>query len=202
MPAVSRPDVSVSNRVEPYPSKAPPVQAKSNEQDKTASNTASNDAQDSARPGSYHDIELEEIDGEVPCYETAAVVRRKLNNLIAKKVHVPGTNKPFTQASLTRELSKIAESNRAAGTQTVAKFLKKSGAMAGGESQTYYYGNMLLEKLRIWNGEKKTKAREKAEEEFPKGHARVDPATTKFFMTRDDPVTEQQVVNMRRGDDD
>jgi hypothetical protein len=37
--------------------------------------------------------------------------------------------------------------------------------MAGGDSETYYFGYMLLEKMRIWNGEKKTKAREKAEKE-------------------------------------
>ena len=37
--------------------------------------------------------------------------------------------------------------------------------MGGGDSESYYYGNMLLEKMRIWTGEKKGKAREKAEEE-------------------------------------
>lgn len=35
--------------------------------------------------------------------------------------------------------------------------------MGGGESATYYFGTILLEKLRIWNGEKKTTARENAE---------------------------------------
>ena len=38
--------------------------------------------------------------------------------------------------------------------------------MGGGDSESYYFGNMLLEKLRIWNGEKKTKARENAEKEY------------------------------------
>jgi hypothetical protein len=47
----------------------------------------------------------------------------------------------------------------------VTQFLKKSGGMGGGDSETYYYGNMLLEKMRIWSGEKKSKTREKAEEE-------------------------------------
>jgi hypothetical protein len=47
----------------------------------------------------------------------------------------------------------------------ITTFLKKSGNMSGGDSQTFYYGTMLLEKLRIWNGEKKSKAREKAEDE-------------------------------------
>lgn len=44
-------------------------------------------------------------------------------------------------------------------------FLKKSGSMGSGDSTTYYWGNMLLEKLRILKGEKKTAARKKAEEE-------------------------------------
>ena len=47
----------------------------------------------------------------------------------------------------------------------MTQFLKKSGGMGGGDSETYYYGNMLLEKMRIWSGEKKSKTREKAEEE-------------------------------------
>jgi hypothetical protein len=47
----------------------------------------------------------------------------------------------------------------------ITAFLKKSGNMGGGDSQTFYYGTMLLEKLRIWNGEKKSKVREKAEDE-------------------------------------
>jgi hypothetical protein len=32
--------------------------------------------------------------------------------------------------------------------------------------ETYYRANVLLEKLRIWKGEKKTKAREKAEQQY------------------------------------
>lgn len=49
--------------------------------------------------------------------------------------------------------------------KAVTAFMKKSGGMGGGDSETFYYGNMLLEKMRIWSGEKKTKSREKAEEE-------------------------------------
>jgi hypothetical protein len=37
--------------------------------------------------------------------------------------------------------------------------------MGGGDTKTYYFGNILLEKLRIFNGEKKTPARLKAEAE-------------------------------------
>lgn len=107
----------------------------------------------------------------------AAAIRRKLQSLIDRKVHVPGTNKPFNKTSLSKELQAIAERSHPVKTyqhnvssggpspQALARFLKKSGGMGGGDSEAYYFGNMLLEKLRIWNGEKKTKAREKAEVE-------------------------------------
>ena len=49
-------------------------------------------------------------------------------------------------------------------TNQLRKFLRQSGGMAGGDSPVYYWGNMLLEKLRIANGEKKTKSRIEAEE--------------------------------------
>jgi hypothetical protein len=51
------------------------------------------------------------------------------------------------------------------GVQTLTKFLKMTGGMGGADTKSYYYGNMLLEKLRIWNGEKKTAARIMAEAE-------------------------------------
>ena len=46
---------------------------------------------------------------------------------------------------------------------SLAGFLKKSGLMGGGDSPCYYWGYVLLEKLRIWNGEKKSKGRVEAE---------------------------------------
>ena len=44
-------------------------------------------------------------------------------------------------------------------------FLKKSGRMGAGDSPCYYWGYVMLEKLRISNGEKKSKLELKAEEE-------------------------------------
>lgn len=55
--------------------------------------------------------------------------------------------------------------NTGPSAKALTAFLKKSGGMGGGDSESYYYGTMLLEKLRIWNGEKKSKPREKAEAE-------------------------------------
>jgi hypothetical protein len=49
----------------------------------------------------------------------------------------------------------------------LTRFLNNTGKgkMAGGDSASYYWGNMLLEKLRIWKGDKKTPARLRAEKE-------------------------------------
>ena len=49
-------------------------------------------------------------------------------------------------------------------TNQMGKFLKQSGGMGGGDSPVYYWGTVLLEKLRIASGEKKTKSRKEAEE--------------------------------------
>lgn len=106
----------------------------------------------------------------------AAAVRRKLNALLEKKVKILGSNTTFNKTNLSKELCEIAQrhheiettaGHRNAGpsVKALTAFLKKSGSMGGGDSESYYYGNMLLEKMRIWTGEKKTKAREKAEEE-------------------------------------
>ena len=49
-------------------------------------------------------------------------------------------------------------------TRQLAKFLKQTGGRGGGDSPVYYWGTVLLEKLRIASGEKKTKSRKEAEE--------------------------------------
>ncbi|KAJ4292038.1 hypothetical protein N0V90_009937 [Kalmusia sp. IMI 367209] len=128
-------------------------------------------------PSNYLDIPLEEADGEVPCYENAAAIRRKLNSLIDKKTKIPNSDKVFNKTTLSKELREVAErthpvichnrqlSNGGPSVGALTSFLKQSGSMRGGDSASYYFGNMLLEKLRIWDGQKKTKAREKAEEE-------------------------------------
>ena len=47
--------------------------------------------------------------------------------------------------------------------RNLGTFLKKTGNMGGGDCPSYYWGYVLCEKLRIWEGAKKTKAREEAE---------------------------------------
>ncbi|KAI4232659.1 MAG: hypothetical protein L6R40_007331 [Gallowayella cf. fulva] len=41
----------------------------------------------------YRDIELEEILGEIPYYDDATTVRRKLKKLLTDKSNIPSTNK-------------------------------------------------------------------------------------------------------------
>lgn len=124
----------------------------------------------------YRDIELEEILDEVPCYDNAATVRRKLAKLLSDKSIIPGTNnKKWSQASMASEMQELEARDGAVTynknavngptTACLAGFLKKSGNMGGGDSPCYYWGSVLLEKLRIYNGEKKSKTRVQAEEE-------------------------------------
>ncbi|KAL9046000.1 MAG: hypothetical protein Q9214_001060 [Letrouitia sp. 1 TL-2023] len=47
--------------------------------------------------------------------------------------------------------------------RTLGTFLKKSGKMGGGDSPSYYWGYVLCEKLRMWEGGKKTRTREENE---------------------------------------
>ncbi|KAJ8110788.1 hypothetical protein OPT61_g6459 [Boeremia exigua] len=139
----------------------------------------------------------------------ASVIRRKLNALLDKKEKVPGSDKIFNKTILAQQMCEIARAHHpiksSAGTRAeeplvraLTAFLKKSGTMGGGDSETYYYGNMLLEKMRIWKGEKKSKAREKLEKEFPKGRARVDPDHFKMFCLPGERPTRAYVANLKR----
>ena len=55
--------------------------------------------------------------------------------------------------------NQLAELN----TGQLSKFLKKSGRMGGTDGPVYYWGYVLLEKIRIWEGEKQTKSRAETE---------------------------------------
>ncbi|KAL8648791.1 MAG: hypothetical protein Q9226_005846 [Calogaya cf. arnoldii] len=127
-----------------------------------------------AQYSDFRDIPLDEFDGEVPCYDDASVVRRKLNKLLTDKLNIPGTNKKWTQAGMSKEMEElesrmgVVECHRNStgpSTRSLATFLKKKGKMGGGDSPAYYWGYVLLEKLRIWEGAKKSKPREEAEKD-------------------------------------
>ena len=172
--------------VEPYPKSKPKKKANASE----TSNADKENADANPKPKSraskskklpeaqqqhsdWRDIELEETLGEVPCYDNAAAVRRKLKKLLADKEVIPCTDgKKWTQASMNAEMVQLeqrdgaVEYNRNAKSPTVntlGSFLKKTGNMGGGDSPSYYWGYVLCEKLRIWEGGKKTKAREESE---------------------------------------
>ncbi|KAF2798155.1 hypothetical protein K505DRAFT_371953 [Melanomma pulvis-pyrius CBS 109.77] len=162
-------------------------------------------------PNSYRDIPLPEIAGEVPVYENATAIRRKLNKLLESKAMIPGSSKKWTQGSLSSELRAIAQNstpvktnqgvgNRGPSVASLRRFLKLSGSMGGGDSESYYFGNMLLEKLRIWNGEKKTKSRETAEKEYPNGRVRCDPDHMYYTcMVGEQMPSYQELANADRG---
>lgn len=194
MPKAARNYVKCStaaHRADPYPTKKnnqkKSLKDQSSGEDKendkendkpTSSSSGSSKSAAKATPapfdGDWRDIVLEEKKGEVPCYEKASVVRTKLNKLILGKTLIPGSKKKWSQASMVEELKGLeARSHPVAdetghhaelNTKQMAKFLKQSGGMGGGDSPVYYWGNVLLEKLRIANGEKKTKSRREAEE--------------------------------------
>ena len=168
---------SASERAEPYryPKKSP--KDKSDEDKENINPTKKSSKAPKSTPhfdGDWRDIVLEEKKGEVPCYDKASVVRTKLNKLIQEKKNIPGSQKKWSQASMVEVLQDLEDRshpvadethhNATLNTRQMAKFLKQSGGMGGGDSPVYYWGNVLLEKLRIANGEKKTKGRKEAEE--------------------------------------
>lgn len=121
----------------------------------------------------WRDIELEESIGEVPCYDNAVAVRRKLKKLLVDKdiISCSTSNKRWTQASMNTKMEKLEHKDGAVQynrnsngptVRTLAAFLKKTGNMGGGDSPSYYWEYVLCEKLRIWESGKKTKAREEA----------------------------------------
>ena len=163
---------TASNRKEPYSKSSPKNNTtadKENVDPISTSTSASNPSK-----GDYRDIVLPEIKGEVPCYDNAATVRRKLKKLLTDKSTIPGTNKKWSQASMAAEMQELekcghpVEYNRNAvngpTNGSLAGFLKKTGLMGGGDSPCYYWGYVLLEKLRIYNGEKTSKPRLEAEQ--------------------------------------
>ena len=113
--------------------------------------------------------------GEVPCYDDASTVRRKLNKLLAEKATIRGTRKAWNKTSMAAEMEGLEKrgppveySGNFIGpsVSSLGTFLKKSKSMGGGDSPCYYWGYVMLEKLRIYDGQRKTKTREQAEQEY------------------------------------
>ncbi|KAI4209348.1 MAG: hypothetical protein LQ351_007711 [Letrouitia transgressa] len=137
-----------------------------------------------AAPINWRELKLEEegehtLYGELPIWDSAATVRRKLNSLLRKKDVVPGPDnekkKKWTQAAVAAEMqgledamgpAKAANCNcNGSSARSLGLFLKKTGETGGAENACYYWGYVMLEKLRMYKGEKKSKARLEAEDE-------------------------------------
>lgn len=167
-----------TNRKAPYTKTSPKSLSttdKENVDPKPNSKSRSKNSAPSEDKGDYRDITLDEIKGEIPCYDNAATVRRKLKKLLSDKSTISGTSKKWNQAAMTAEMQELEKRGRPVeynknavngpSTRSLGNFMKKSGQMGGGDSPCYYWGYVMLEKLRVYNGEKKSKPREKAEEE-------------------------------------
>lgn len=57
--------------------------------------------------GDYRAIELEEFVGEIPCYDNATTVRRKLNKLITDKSTISGTSKKWNKSTMVAEMQEL-----------------------------------------------------------------------------------------------
>lgn len=166
---------AASNRKEPYPRTSSTNKNPDDKEnaDPKSKSKASPKVDKSADKGDWRDIPLDEAKGEIPCYDNAATVRRKLKKLLSDKSTIPGNNKKWSQASMTAEMQELEKrghpveyKHNASGPspRSLGNFLKKTGQMGAGDSPCYYWGYVMLEKLRIYNGDKKSKPRLEAEE--------------------------------------
>jgi len=94
---------AVANRTAPYP-KSSPYDKENVDPKSKASKQVKQPKQPDHNRGDYRDIPLDGVKGEVPCYDDAATVRRKLKKLLTEKTTIPGTSKKWNQASMTDEM--------------------------------------------------------------------------------------------------
>lgn len=156
-------DLPNNLRVEPYPTTKPKKKASASKSLNADKENADADPKPKSRAtkskkvpeaqqqySDWRDIELEEVLGEVPCYENATGVRRKLKKLLTDKTEIPCLDgkKKWTQASMSAEMEGLerrhgaVEYNRGSfgpSARTLATFLKKTGNMGGGDSPSYYW---------------------------------------------------------------
>ncbi|KAL6719770.1 hypothetical protein ACLMJK_001691 [Lecanora helva] len=124
----------------------------------------------------YRTIPLPYKKDEIPCYDNPSMVRRKLNSLLTAKSPIPDSKptRRWTQISMATEMKALEALERpvkfkgvaqSPSAKSLATFLSKKGTMGGGDKPCYYWGNVMLEKMRVWEGKRKSKARVRAEEE-------------------------------------
>ena len=164
-----------SNRKEPYPKPPPKDQHAANKEnvDPKSRPASTPKVKVTAEKGDWRDIRLDKVKDEIPCDGNAATVRRKLGRLISDNFPIPGTDKHWSQESMAAEMQELENRGHPVvyhrnysgpSPRSWSKFLKTSGQMGAGDSPCYYWGYVMLEKLRIHNGGKKCKSRLEAEE--------------------------------------
>ncbi|KIJ68297.1 hypothetical protein HYDPIDRAFT_173059 [Hydnomerulius pinastri MD-312] len=109
---------------------------------------------------SWKDVKLEgEDEGEVPIYDDCNDVRRKIRALMK----TPGWK-------VTQWLRDIGGIN----SNSYGRFMKDTGPTAGASNGTYPAAYIYFEKLRIFEGKKKSAKRLKMEDEHPDGMSLQD----------------------------
>ncbi len=149
---------AASNRTTPYPKTSPKNKTQSaTNKENVDPNPSSSSTTTASNKGDYRDIELEEVKGEIPCYDNATTVRRKLNKLIADKGTIPGTSKKWNKASMVAEMQELeycghpveyGKNAKGPTAGSLGGFLKKSGQMGGGDRYAIQHCYGLMEP---WN---------------------------------------------------
>ncbi|KAE8348694.1 hypothetical protein BDV28DRAFT_142936 [Aspergillus coremiiformis] len=119
-----------------------------------------------------------EAEGEVPVYDTCDVVRKK----IRAHLRVPNV----TQAGFLREIVKTYPPHLMKKFQgnSLTRFLDMSGANAGNTSAVFYAAYVFFEKLRIRDGQPKTKFREDMERVWGRGGFDTKSPTNRSYWCR------------------
>ncbi|KAI9057093.1 hypothetical protein FKP32DRAFT_1598581 [Trametes sanguinea] len=140
--------------------------------ERSAKKARSSDAGEGASPGakrgkkaekpwqSWRDVVLEgEKERAVPIYDDCNEVRRKIRRLLRQ----PGFK-------ITHWLKEIGDINY----NSYQRFMRATGPTGGAENGTYYAAYVYFEKVRIFEGKKKTAKRIRNEKEHPGGLLRED----------------------------
>ncbi|KAI0079571.1 hypothetical protein K474DRAFT_1658919 [Panus rudis PR-1116 ss-1] len=116
---------------------------------------ALDDLRQQPKPKSWRDIKLEgEDEGGVPIYDDCNDIRRKIRQLQKQ----PGFK-------VTHWLKEIGNVN----SNSYGRFMKATGPTGGAGNSTYYCAYVYFEKVRIFEGKKKTPKRLRTEAERPMG---------------------------------
>ncbi|KAI9057094.1 hypothetical protein FKP32DRAFT_1681829 [Trametes sanguinea] len=160
--AVSTENAPVAIVPAPVPTVAEPAAKKARiSEPGEGSSSGARKSQKADRPWqSWRDVILEgEEEGDVPIYDDCNEIRRKIRLLLKQ----PGFK-------ITHWLRDIGNINN----NSYQRFMRATGPRAGAENGTYYAAYVYFEKVRIFEGKKKTAKRIRNEQEHPEGLPRRD----------------------------